>query len=114
MNMSDNDSRDKNSLKEIEEKLVLTPEDVQGAAEFWTQFEIPMPEELKKSIKDFVSNPSVQTQNEFKLQLTKTIGFSDHDAFKDELFQEIVEECRKVTYEMTFNKDLESTLLDSE
>jgi hypothetical protein len=109
---NNNSNSENNSLKEVEDKLVLTPEDVQGAAEFWTQFEIPMPEELKKSIENFIKSPSIETQNEFKLQLTKTIGFSEHDAFKDELFQEIVEECRNVTYEMTFNKDLEKTLLD--
>jgi hypothetical protein len=105
------DMEENNPLR-VEDKLVLTPEDVQSAAEFWTQFEIPMPDELKKAFQNFVDSPSIDTQNELKLQLTKTIGFSDHDAFKDELFQEIAEECRHVAYGMSFNKDLEESLKD--
>lgn len=103
-----------NPLKEINERLVLTPEDVQGAAEFWTQFEIPMPPELKAAVDKFVENPSLETQTEFKLQLTKTIGYSDHEAFNDELFQEITGACKDAAHDITFNKDLEKILSTKE
>jgi hypothetical protein len=106
--MSDN--QENNALQEVSNKVVITAEDCAGAAEFWTQFDIPMPAELDAAFKAFAADPTIQNQNEVKLQITKAIGFTDHEALKDEMFKEIVEECRNVTYDMSFEKDLESTL----
>ena len=107
--MSENEN-EKNALQEVSNKVVITAEDCAGAADFWTHFEVPMPAELKAAFEAFSKNPTIENQNEVKLQVTKAIGYTDHEAFKDEMFKDIVEECRNVVYDMTFDKDLESTL----
>ena len=99
-----------NALQEKVNKIVISPEDCAGAAEFWTQFEIPMPPELTAAFAKFAANPSYENQNEVKLQVVKAVGYTDHEAFNDEMFKEIVEECRGVTYDMSFDKGLESQL----
>lgn len=102
-----------NSLKEVIEEVVITTEDCSGAAEFWTHFDVPMPPELKAAFDKFASNPSVETQNEVKLQVCKAIGYTEHEVFNDEMFKEIVDECRNVVWEMSFDRDLENKLTNT-
>ena len=109
--MSEN-SEKKNVLQEVTREVVITAEDVAGAAEFWTQFEVPMPPELKAAFENFTKNPCIETQDEVKLQVTKAIAHTDHEAFKDEMFNEIREECSGVAYSELFNKELESELAE--
>lgn len=107
--MSDN--QDNNALQEVSKKVVITPEDCAGAAEFWTHFEVPMPEGLKKAFEDFTKDPSFLNQNAIRLEISRAIAYTDHDAFKDEMFKEVVEECKAVEYDMGFDIDLEKTLV---
>lgn len=113
MNSNENDvNSDNNPLKEVITKLVITPEDVKGAADFWTHFEVPMSQELRDAFDKFNSNPTIENQEEVKLQLCKAVAYTDHEAFNDEMFKDIVEECRGVVYDMSFDKDLKNTLTE--
>jgi Ca2+-binding EF-hand superfamily protein len=69
-----------------------------------------MPSELKEAFAKFAKDPSFVNQNEVKLQVCKAIGYTEHEAFHDEMFKEIREECRNVTYDMGFDSALESVL----
>ena len=111
--MSQNENEN-NALQEVNRKVVITPEDVAGAAEFWPQFEVPLPPDLKLAFDRFCAEPTLANQDELKLQLTKAVATTDHDAFNDEMFKEIVEECRNVTYDMSFDKTLEEQLTTEE
>lgn len=106
------DIKNKNPVQEVSREVVITPEDCSGAAEFWTHFEVPMPPELKAAFENFNKNPTVENQDEIKLQVCKAIGYTDHEAFNDDMFKEIVDECRNVVYDMSFDKDLEKRLTD--
>lgn len=108
--MSDEVKNSENPLQEVVQKIVITPEDCSGAADFWTHFEVPMPPELRAAFDNFAKNPSIENQNEVKLQVCNAIAYTDHEAFNDEMFKEIREECRNVVYDMSFDKDLASTL----
>ena len=99
-----------NVLKEITKNVAITPDDCGGAADFWTHFEIPMPVELKDAFANFAKDPSYANQQVVKLEICKAIGHTEHEAFKDEMFNEIVEECKNVSYDMGFDNALESTL----
>jgi hypothetical protein len=101
---------EKNPLQEVVRKVVITGEDCKGAADFWTHFEVPMIPELKAAFDAFVSNPTLENQDEVKFAVCKAIGYTDHDAFNDEMFKEIVEECRSVVYDMSFDRGLVKTL----
>jgi hypothetical protein len=107
--MSDNESNS-NSLQEVTRKVVITPEDVAGARDFWTHFEVPIPVELTNAFDNFCKNPTLENQDEIKLQITRAIGHTKHEAFQDEMFKEIVAECQNVEYDMAFDRQLESTL----
>lgn len=110
--MSENENEN-NALQEVTRKVVVTPEDVAGAAEFWPQFEVPMPPELKLSIERFCKDPTLVNQDELKLQLTKAVCTTDHEAFQDEMFKEIVAECRAVSDSLQFDRALEDQLSSS-
>jgi hypothetical protein len=103
-------NEDKNELQEVVQKVVITPEDCAGAAEFWTQFEVPMPVELKEAFEAFAANPTLENQTNVKLQITKAVAYTKHEAFEDEMFKEIVAECQDVVFDLTFDKDLEANL----
>jgi hypothetical protein len=105
---------DSNPLQEVSKTVAITPEDCSGAADFWTHFEVPMPQELKDAFAAFAKNPSFVNQQEVKHQVCKAIGYTDHEAFKDEMFTEIVEECRNVTYDMGFDSALDGALTTEE
>jgi hypothetical protein len=66
--------------------------------------------ELKAAFEKFEKEPTFENQQEIKLQICRAIGYTEHDAFKDKMFKEIVEECRGVAYNLSFDKSLEATL----
>ena len=99
-----------NALQEVSKKVVITPEDCQGAAEFWTHFDVPMPEGLKLAFETFAADPTFENQNKIRLEISRAIAYTQHDAFKDEMFKEVVEECKAVEYDMGFDQELEKTL----
>src|ERR1017187_10056960 len=103
-----------NALQEVSRVVSITPEDVAGASDFWTHFEVPMPPTLKVAFEKFSKEPTFENQQDVKLQVCKAIGYTDHEAFKDAMFAEIVEECRNVTYDMGFDEQLEATLSEPE
>lgn len=104
------DNNENNALQEVSRTVVVTPEDVAGAAEFWPQFEVPLSADLRTAFEQFIKNPTFENQKELKLQLTKEVSSSEHEAFHDEMFKDIREECRNVQYDMSFDKSLENQL----
>jgi len=107
MSTQENES---NVLQEVTRKVVISPEDVNGARDFWTHFEVPITTELQAAFDAFCKNPTIENQDAIKLTITHAIGFTDHEAFNDEMFKEIVAECRNVNYDLQFDKELENTL----
>lgn len=103
-------SNDNDPMKEVERKVVISPEDVSGAMEFWPMFDIPMEEDLKNAFNSFIQSPTLENQDAIRLALAKTIAEKKHEAFQDELFAKISERCSDVYYEMKFKKDLEDAL----
>lgn len=110
--MSENEAKtpETNPLNEVSKTVTITPEDCTGAADFWTHFEVPMPSKLKEAFDNFVKDPTYANQQIVKHQVCNAIGYTEHEAFNDEMFREIVEECRNVTYDMGFDDALEKTL----
>lgn len=98
-----------NNSEEKDKQVVISAEDCMGALDFWTHFDIEPPAELKQAMDKFIANPTFDNQNLVKLEICKTIATSDHEAFKDDMFQKIVDECRSTAYEMSFDKEVEET-----
>ena len=70
--------------------------------------------ELNEAFNKFCQNPTYENQQEIKLYLCKAIGYTEHEAFADEMFKEIVEECKNVTYDMSFEEAVETVLASKE
>lgn len=102
----------KDTLGSIEEakKVVISSEDLMSAFAFWEHFNVPVADELKAAVDLFVKEPSLKNQEEVKYQICKAIALTDHEAFKDDMFKKIVEECKNIAYEMSFDRDLEKAL----
>lgn len=99
-----------NESQEKQQSVVITADDCNAALDFWRHFNIPIPSELQSAFDAFANNPSLENQDKVKLEVCRAISETDHEAFKDDMFSKIVEECAAVTYDMQFDKDLEKTL----
>ena len=104
------ENKSTNALAEKETKVVISPEDCNAALDFWRHFDIPIAPSLQAAIDDFAKEASVANQDKVKLEVCKAISQTDHEAFKDEMFKKIAEECGSVTFDMEFDKDFEQTV----
>lgn len=99
-------------LMEKDTKVVISPEDCNAALDFWRHFDIPITDGLQLAMDTFAKDPVFENQEKIKLEVCKAIAGTDHEAFKDEMFQRIVEECGGVTFDMEFDKDFEATVTE--
>lgn len=100
------------ALVEKDTKVVLSPEDCNAALDFWKHFEIQVPQAMQTAFDNFATNQTFENQEKLKLEVCRAISAADHEAFKDEMFQRIVEECSGVTFDMQFDKDFEATVTE--
>ena len=104
---------DENKMKEkvrthrISE-VVITPEDVKAAFEFFGQFNVPVTDEVREAFAKFQANPTVENQNDLKFMLTKVVSTTNHEAFTDESFAKVRNQCVNVSYEMGFERDFDN------
>jgi hypothetical protein len=110
MSDHDHDANGQSLEQEVDRTVAVTPEDAQGALDFWHHFKIPIPAAMQTAFDKFMKDPTFENQQEMKLRVTDAIATTDHEAFKDEVFRKIVEECNGVAYEMSFEDELEKTL----
>lgn len=103
-------------LKEV----CIDNEDVKNIIDFFRHFEIKMPDDLTEALKAFeeaqVRNaPDGELcllQNTLRTALCRCIVERNADAFKNEIFNEVVENCKKVIFIDSFEnqvKDLVTT-----
>lgn len=97
-------------MAEKDTTVVISPEDCNAALDFWRHFNIPIPQALQDAFDTFAKDVTFPNQEKVKLEICRAISETDHEAFKDEMFKKIVEECAGVTFDMQFDKDLEKTL----
>lgn len=98
------------ALVEKDTKVVISPEDCNAALDFWRHFDIPIAPALQGAFDTFSKEPTFENQEKVKLEVCRAISTTDHEAFKDEMFKKIAEECGGVTFDMQFDKDFESTV----
>jgi hypothetical protein len=99
---------------EKEKKIVISPEDCNAALDFWRHFNIPIPSNLQSAFDAFTADSSFENQEKVKLEVCRAISETDHEAFKDEMFKKIVEECSGVSFEMQFDEDFEKEVTKKE
>lgn len=107
-------SENTNQSMEKEQKIVISPEDCNAALDFWRHFNIPIPSNLQLAFDAFTADPSFVNQEKVKLEVCRAISETDHEAFKDEMFKKIVEECSGVSFDMQFDEDFEKEVSKQE
>lgn len=93
---------------EKEQKVAISPEDLNAALDFWRHFNIPIAAGLQTAVEAFTADPSFANQELVTYELCAAITTTDHEAFKDEMFNMIVKECTSKHFEMQFDRDLEA------
>jgi len=104
------DQNEQKATNEVDQKVAISPEDCNAALDFWRHFNIPIPANLQAAMDVFAKDPTWQNQEVVKLEICKAISETDHQAFKDEMFNKIVEETAAVSFDLQFDQDLEKTL----
>lgn len=99
---------------EKDNKVVISPDDVNAALDFWKHFNVPIAEEMQHSFDLFTKDPSFENQQKLKLEVCKAISTTAHPAFKDDMFVKIAEECAGISFNMQFDKDFEGTMSEKE
>jgi hypothetical protein len=108
------EEKEKGLSLEKENKVVISPDDVNAALDFWKHFNVPITDEMQESFSLFAKDPSFENQQKLKLEVCKAISLTDHPAFKDEMFVKIAEECANISFNMQFDKDFEVTVSEKE
>lgn len=101
---------DVNELIEVKKEVLITPEDVTAALDFWKHFNIPLFEGLQEAVDAFIAEPNYENQEAIKFYVCKAVTETDHPAFKDMMFEKIAEECRAVSFNMQFDRDIAKVL----
>lgn len=97
-------------INEQNEVVAISKEDIGNVRNFFSLFEIPMPDRLKEALERFEKEETVYNQNQVRIALCEAMVTSNHEAFKDQLFSPAVDNSTKILYESNFDKDLEDTL----
>lgn len=95
-------SDEKNKAKK---EVVLNSEDLKCIPKFFEFFELSMPAELSKAIKEFESSQTLENQNELAFQLTNSLHKDPKVLEIDEMFKPIIEACAEYSYDHQFDKD---------
>ena len=98
------------NLIEKEKKIIVTAEDITNIRNFYTQFEIPISEDLEQAIRAFTGDGSFENQAAIRLALCKSIIGTKHEAFEDAMMKEARAEAEAIAYKAEFDKELEETL----
>lgn len=103
---------------EQERLVVLTIDDVKNIREFYTHFQVPMSEELKKVLDHWENTPfdkiTFDDQKRLRAFLAQSISSSEHALIKDQVFSGIVNLCGKAWYDEQFDLDLEEVLTNKD
>jgi hypothetical protein len=106
--MSENKEQSVDPAKQV----VVSPEDCAAAFEFWDHFNIPRIPELDIALKQFTAEPTFENQQRILMAVTKAIAFTDHEAFKDEIFTKILPECKAQFANLAFDEEMKGLLTE--
>jgi|GEM_PF-5240978 len=112
--MSNDQAQNDGTLIDATREVVITPDDAKAVLEFWKHFEIPVLPQLQTSVDKFCNEPTFENQEEIKYYICKAIHETKHEAFTDEMFENIRGESQSVSFDIEFDKQLEATLSDEE
>ena len=93
----------------VEEKMVVTKEDLKTIDEFLKYFKLKKSKELKKAMKEFGKEQNLQTQVQLVIALNQFITVDHPLTELDEIFKPVVDEASKTLFELSFNQQVDET-----
>lgn len=101
------------SENENVEKVVVSKEDTDNVRNYSEHFGVPLSKELTESLDLFDADPSYKNMLKFKLELAKWIRDSEHESFKDPLWNHPKENVVDIIFDLQFDEDVADELSSS-
>lgn len=95
---------------EVEKKVTISNEDIENVRNYALHFGVDLTPELETSMKNFENDPSYENQMDFKLEICKWMTGSQHESFKDKLWDHPKTAAADAMYDLQFDKDLKEEL----
>lgn len=97
---------------EAESKTLVTIEDVKNVRDFFDHFKIDMPQYLSDHLNNMENADSIteELHDEMRVQVARAITESEHEIFKDQLFEEVIPNCEKAWFDRQFSDDFEEAM----
>jgi hypothetical protein len=98
--------------EEPKDKVTITNEDCLNVYKYCDHFKVPMSESFKKALQRFEKDNTYKNQLDIKLEMCKWILSSDHENFKDSLWEAPKKSAESLVFNLQFDKDLNDELTD--
>lgn len=97
---------------DVKNKVAITPDDCQNIRNYCTHFGVELPASLEVALKNFEGNVCFENQNDVKLELCKWMLESQHESFKDSMWEAPKKAAEEIVFDLQFDKDVNETLND--
>lgn len=100
-------------MEENKDKIVISEDDISNVEQFFSHFDIAMPERLEKELKVFKQKGkkyAIEDQHNLKIALVKAVIDVEHDLLKDEIFDSVKSSCQETWYNAQFDNLMEEAL----
>jgi len=101
--------------EDSENKVTCSAEDSENVRQYSKHFNVALTPELDAALDAFEKEPTYENQKEFKLQISKWMLETDHESFKDDLWNAPKKAAEDAVFDLQFDKDVkEEFTVDSE
>ncbi len=97
-------------MSEDTEKVVVSKEDTDNVRNYSEHFGVPLSKELTEALDAFDAEPNYKNMLKFKLEIAKWIRDSEHESFKDPLWNHPKENVEDIIYDLQFDEDVANEL----
>lgn len=92
------------------EKVIVSSEDTDNVRNYSVHFGVPLTPELSAAMDAFDQDQSFRNMQMFKLELCKWLLSSQHESFKDPLWNHPKSRAEGIVFDLQFEKDVEDVL----
>lgn len=97
---------------EEQNKVTCSAEDAENVRQYSKHFNVPLTPELIAACDAFEKQPTFENQKEFKLQISRWLLESDHESFKDSLWDAPKKAAQDAVFDLQFDKDVKEVLTE--
>ena len=104
-------------------EITIDPEETKHAREFFKEFGIPIPDSMEKAMTEFMeagkdktldAQRRIKLFNNFRNELCNAMVTSEHEVFKDEIWNEVKENSKQILFDYHFDNQVDEVCKTSE